>query len=75
MNIGPNTLLTVLAIKLVYDLTGREPVHLTRSLWRQFGVSDRRKRKRALDALEQAGVIQTERPPGKSVRVWLLDKP
>jgi hypothetical protein len=75
MDVAPATLLVALALKLAYDLTGQEPLHLSRALWRQFGILDRRRRKRALDALERAGIIRTERPPGQATRIWLLDKP
>jgi hypothetical protein len=75
MSIGPSTLQTALAIKLAHDLTGQEPMRLSRSVWRQFGMSDRHRRKRALDALERVGIMRTERPLGQAVRIWLIDKP
>jgi hypothetical protein len=74
-NVGANTLLVALAVKLACDWAGQEPVHLPRYLWRQLGLFDRDKRKRALDALETAGILRTERKPGQAVRIWLVDKP
>ena len=42
--------------------------------WSLFKIS-KYARKRALDALEHAGIIRTERSSGQATRVWLIDKP
>jgi hypothetical protein len=61
-------------IKMRLDITGEEPVRVPGCVWRELGWA-RNTRDRALDALERVGIIRTERPRGKPIQIWLLDKP
>jgi hypothetical protein len=73
-NVASNTAVVAMVIKTMIDMTGKEPVYLSTKIWEQLDLT-RDTRKRALDALERVGVIRTERLPGKSTRIWLIDKP
>jgi hypothetical protein len=74
VDVAAHTATLALIIKSLVDTFGLEPVHIPEEIWRRWGLA-RDTRKRALDALERAGIIRTERPPGKATRIWLLDKP
>jgi len=53
-------------------LNNTRSVSLPSSVLRSFGV-DRSAKRRALDWLEEAGLIMVERHPGRNPRVILLD--
>jgi hypothetical protein len=73
VDVVPSSLLLALAIKMIADMrTG--PVCLSKGLSGRLGLS-RDKRRRAIDALENAGIIRTERLPGRAVQIWLIDDP
>ena len=74
MNVGANTVVVALIVLMLSDISGHQPVSVSGALWRQLGLS-RDARKRALDALERAALIRTERSPGRATRIWLLVKP
>jgi hypothetical protein len=74
VDVARHALAIALAVKVVVDITGGEPVHMPQAVWQLLGLS-RPTRKRALDALERAGVIKTARLPGQAIQIWLLDKP
>jgi hypothetical protein len=69
-----HTAVLALIVKMLVDASGAEPVKVPASVWDAWGLS-RYQRKLAFDALERAGVIRTERAPGKAIRIWLIDKP
>jgi hypothetical protein len=73
-DVASNTLALALAVKAQIDIVGTEPVVVPSVVRRQLGLEPRAFQ-RALDALERAGVIRTERHPGQATRIWLLDKP
>lgn len=55
------------------NLTGDNTVKLTSAHSLRFGVQTRSGRKAALDALEQAGLVEVERRPPKAPSVTLID--
>jgi hypothetical protein len=71
-NVAANTVVVAQIIKALTDIEGREPVTVPDTVWSLFKIS-RHARKRALDALERAGVVRTERLSGRVTRVWLID--
>jgi hypothetical protein len=59
---------------MLLDLTGKQPVVPSAELYVALGI-DRWARKRALDAMEAAGIIRTDRARGRLPRIWLLRGP
>jgi hypothetical protein len=74
VNVAVNTAVVALIVKMASDMTRRQPICIPRAVWQLFDLAPSA-RKRALDALEKARIIRTERKPGHAVRIWLLDKP
>jgi hypothetical protein len=63
-----------LLIKRQIDLEGEEPVTLSEETYDHLGVS-RQSRYRALQGLEDAGMVRVERGHGRLPRIWLLEPP
>ncbi|QGY03622.1 hypothetical protein MMSR116_18300 [Methylobacterium mesophilicum SR1.6/6] len=59
-----------IALRHRCDLEGKNTVSLPAALLRSFGV-DRDSKARALRVLENAGLIQVERTPGRAARITL----
>jgi hypothetical protein len=74
VNVGANTVVVALIVTMLLDMSGIQPVSIGRALWQQLGLS-RDARKRALNALERAALIRTERSPGRATKIWLLVEP
>jgi hypothetical protein len=74
VNVGANTAVVALAVVVASDMGRGQSGTVQRSIWRQLGLSPRARR-RALNALERAGIIRIERTPGKPVRIRLRINP
>ncbi len=66
----PRGLEVLLATKMMMDMTGKSEVALSNSLLEELGVSRECKR-RALAALERAGLLSVTRKPGRLMCVTL----
>jgi hypothetical protein len=70
---GQKVLAVALAVWFVSGLRGRrEGLKVTTRVVQRFGVNDRSAKKRALDALERAGLIRVDRQQGKNPLVTIL---
>jgi hypothetical protein len=74
VDVARHTVVVALLLKMLLDTGLEEPLHVPPVIWRMWGIP-KPVRKRAFDAMERAGIIRTERLPGKAVRIWLIDKP
>ncbi len=68
VGVAAYTVRIALLIKSQVDTKGGEPITIPTWMWQELGLA-RNTRKRALDALERAGVIRTERPPGRTTKI------
>jgi hypothetical protein len=73
-DVATHTLLVMLAIKLVIDVTGKEPVTIPQVVWERLGLS-RSTRYRVLNDLRRAAVIRIKCKSGQAAKIWLIDKP
>jgi hypothetical protein len=74
IDVAAHAAVLALTVKIMIDVTGEEPVVVPSAVWREWRLS-KQQRKRALDALEAAGIVRVERGRGKAARIWLIDKP
>jgi hypothetical protein len=71
---GPKILPVALAIWFLAGLRGRKyDLSLTSATLQRFSVTDRSTKYRALKSLENAGLIQVRRRPGKNPLVTILE--
>lgn len=71
---GKNGLVVALAIWFLAGLKNQKyDLKLTTAILKKFGLTDRSAKSRALEALENGGLIRVERQSGKNPLVTILD--
>jgi DNA-binding MarR family transcriptional regulator len=71
--LGGNALAVYLAILHRLDVTGQSSVTLSSTLLGKWGVENRTAKSRAIQRLEEAGLILVKRAQGRTIRVSVPD--